>query len=259
LGTTGNVAVTGRRSFFYIYDSAADKEIMIPRILGRAEKSWERSVASPDGRTLALCGNDGYVVLFDTVRHCGMTHFKLNGSVRAITFTPDSSEIMASGSDGDVYRWDLRSSKCLERFTNQDGTITSSLAASSRLLAVGAESGVVNLYPEQRPETRTANGNSAALLATHAPVKSIMNLKTSADLVRFNTDGQILALSSRRETSALKLLHVPSRTVFANWPTTKTPLGYVWSLDFSPSSKFLVLGNDQGKCLLYKLLHYNAE
>jgi U3 small nucleolar RNA-associated protein 18 len=86
-----------------------------------------------------------------------------------------------------------------------------------------------------------------------------MNLKTSADLVRFNTDGQILALSSRRETSALKLLHVPSRTVFANWPTTKTPLGYVWSLDFSPSSKFLVLGNDQGKCLLYKLLHYNAE
>jgi hypothetical protein len=34
---------------FSVYDSAADKATTVPRILGRAEKSCERSVVSPDG------------------------------------------------------------------------------------------------------------------------------------------------------------------------------------------------------------------
>lgn len=245
--------VSGRRPFFYLYDAVAGKVDVVSRIAGRAEKSWERCAASPNGTTLALCGNDGYVVLFDAHRKTGMGSVKLNGSVRAVCFTPDGGEMIASGSDGDVYRWDLRAShKCLERFANNDGTVTSSLAASHRTLAVGAESGVVNLYSEQH---RSAHAPGAALGRT--PLKSVLNLKTAADVVRFNGDGQILAMSSRREKRALKLLHVPSRTVFSNWPTSNTPLGYVWSLDFSPASKFLAMGNDQGKCLLYKLTHYD--
>lgn len=151
---------------------------------------------------------------------------------------------MASGSDGDVYRWDLRTNKCLERFSNEDGTITSSLALSSGHLAVGAESGVVNLFQGSIGQSRK-------------PLKSIMNLHTSADALRFNSDGQILAMSTRRDKQTLKLLHVPTATVFANWPTSKTPLGYVWSMDFSPESKFLAIGNDKGKCLLYNLQHYS--
>jgi U3 small nucleolar RNA-associated protein 18 len=86
-----------------------------------------------------------------------------------------------------------------------------------------------------------------------------MNLHTSADYIRFNSDGQILAMATQREKHGLKLLHVPSKTVFSNWPTSKTPLGYVWSMDFSPTSKFLAIGNDKGKCLLYKLNHYDDK
>lgn len=237
--------VSGRRSFFYIYDAIAGKLDHIPRILGRAEKSWEKSVASPDGRTVAFCGNDGYVILYDTNSKKTRAELKLNGSVRAISFSVDGDHVLASGSDGDVYRWDLRSNKCLERFANEDGTITSSLALSSNRLAVGAESGVVNLFSGNVGQSRK-------------PLKSIMNLHTSADALRFNSDGQILALSSRREKESLKLVHVPTATVFSNWPTTKTPLGYVWSMDFSPESKFLAIGNDKGKCLLYSLQHYSA-
>jgi U3 small nucleolar RNA-associated protein 18 len=117
------------------------------------------------------------------------------------------------------------------------------LSASFKNLAVGAESGVVNLYSAHSKD----------------PIKSIMNLHTSADYTKFNHDGQILAFSSRREKHSMKLLHVPSATVFSNWPTTKTPLNYVWSMDFSPQSKFLAVGNDQGKCLLYKLNHYHND
>lgn len=55
---------------------------------------------------------------------------------------------------------------------------------------------------------------------------------------------------------SLKLVHSQSQTVFANWPTSKTPLGYVWSLDFSPTGEYMAVGNDKGKCLLYSVRHY---
>ena len=161
-------------------------------------------------------------------------------------------------------RWDVKSRRCVERFSNGDGTITSSLAASNAHLAVGAESGVVNLYSEHvvAQQQRRSRSHSSLLLSgvsAKAPLRSVMNLSTSADVLRFNHDGQILAMSSQREQHGLKLLHVPTRTVFSNWPTAQTPLGYVWSTRFSPKSRFLAVGNDKGKCLLYKINHYHDQ
>ena len=160
-------------------------------------------------------------------------------------------------------RWHIGSRRCVERFHNEDGTITSSLAISSNFLAVGAEGGVVNLYNDRQSSSitsRSGTGNIALTATTErTPLKSIMNLTTSADNVCFNHDGQILAMSTRRETNGLKLLHVPTATVFSNWPTSKTPLKYVWSMDFSPGSKYFAVGNDHGKCLLYRLKHYWDE
>jgi U3 small nucleolar RNA-associated protein 18 len=133
---------------------------------------------------------------------------------------------------------------------------------SNNFLAVAAESGVVNLYNDKQAPSRSSGGggHGVSLASTErTPVKSIMNLTTSADNVCFNHDGQILAMSTQRETNGLKLLHVPTATVFSNWPTSKTPLKYVWSMDFSPGSKYLAIGNDHGKCLLYRLKHYWDE
>jgi U3 small nucleolar RNA-associated protein 18 len=167
----------------------------------------------------------------------------------------------------DRSRWDVQSRRCIERFANEDGTITSCLAASSTRLAVGAESGVVNLYSEHHHQNRHQQYDPSSSLydkvgpngmTSKTPLKSIMNLHTSNDALTFNSDGQILALASRREQHGLKLLHVPSQTVFSNWPTSKTPLRYVSSIDFSPQSKFIAIGNDKGKCLLYKLKHYDS-
>lgn len=258
LGDTGKVVLSGRRNFFYIYDAVAGKVDLVPRIHGRDERSWENHTVSPDGSLIAFVGNDGYIVLVDSHSKQCVGNLKLNGSVRAITFSSDGSCIIASGSDGDIYRWDVKSRQCIERFSNGDGTITSSLASSSTALAVGAESGVVNLYSEH--DYRSRQYRSSSLLAgiqTKTPLKSIMNLHTSSDMVQFNGDGQILAMSSQREQHGLKLFHVPTRTVFSNWPTAQTPLGYVWSMKFSPKSKFLAIGNDKGKCLLYKINHYH--
>lgn len=260
-----NVIVSGRRPFFYLYDSIAGK-LSEHRILGRSEKSWERAVPSADGRTVAFLGNDGYIVLWDAHTKSVRSNntIKLNGSVRAVAFTPDHGSgtyLYASGSDGDVYVFDTRkANQCVERFANSDGTITSSLAVSpSNIIAVGAESGVVNLYSHDQHDDSRDSGTPYQLQSRISPVKSLFHITTGLDQLRFNDDGKILAFSSCRERDSLRLLHVESRTVFSNWPTSKTPLGYVYSMDFSPQSKFLAIGNDKGNCLLYQLNHYCSE
>ncbi|KAL9189770.1 hypothetical protein ACHAXT_009445 [Thalassiosira profunda] len=249
LGDTGSVVLSGRRPFFYVYDALSGNIQRIPGIVGRKERSLEKFSVSPDGRIIAFVGNDGYVILVDGKTRQWMGDLKMNGSVRAITFSGDGEDVLGSGSDGDVYRWHIGSRRCVERFHNEDGTITSALAASSNVLAVGSETTLP--LPARR---------GLSLASTErTPLKSIMNLTTSADNVCFNHDGQILAMATQRETNGLKLLHVPTATVFSNWPTSKTPLKYVWSMDFSPGSRYFAIGNDHGKCLLYKLRHYSDE
>jgi U3 small nucleolar RNA-associated protein 18 len=276
------VVVTGRRPFFYVYDTVADQVQQIPKIPNRYEKSWERCVVSPhDNHTIALLGNDGYIILYNIHQQkpCTTQPIKLNGSVRTVAFNPyNGNELLASGSDGDIYRYDIRytstNCKCLERFHNDDGTITSQIATSAQTFAVGAESGVVNLYHNNTATESMISPSSPSLLrglsitnttpsqySTHltpprTPIKSIMNIKTCVDTMTYNHDGDLLAISSRFEKDCLKLVHVPTGTVYSNWPTSNTPLGYVFSIDFSPNSNYIAIGNDQGKCLLYKLTHY---
>ena len=47
-------------------------------------------------------------------------------------------------------------------------------------------------------------------------------------------------------------VHLPSKTVFSNWPGPKTLKGHVTATDFSPSSSFFAVGNDKGKALLFR-------
>jgi U3 small nucleolar RNA-associated protein 18 len=258
LGDSGSVVMSGRRPFFYVYDAASGNVVRYHAAdFGSRERSLEKFAVSSDGKVIAFLGNDGYIILLDGVTRRWIGDLKMNGSVRAIAFSSDGEYIMGSGSDGDVYKWSVKSRRCVERFHNEDGTITSSMAVSNDrdMLAVGAESGVVNLYDNM---VSSSFPRSASMME-RTPIKSIMNLSTTADLVKFSGDGQILAMSTRREKNGLKLLHVPTSTVFSNWPTSKTPLKYVWSLDFSPGSKYFCAGTDHGKCLLYQLKHFWSD
>lgn len=83
---------------------SAGKVDFVPQILGREEKSWESHFVSPDGKTIALVGNDGYIVLLDPHSKQSTGFLKMNGSVRSIAFTPDGNELLASGSDGIINR-----------------------------------------------------------------------------------------------------------------------------------------------------------
>ncbi|CAN0023203.1 unnamed protein product [Choristocarpus tenellus] len=84
-----------------------------------------------------------------------------------------------------------------------------------------------------------------------------MSLTTAADIVKFNPDGQVMAIASSTKRDALKVVHMPTGMLFTNWPTERTPVRYPFAIDFSPSSGYLAVGNDRGQALLYRIRHYD--
>ncbi|KAL6178459.1 hypothetical protein ACLB2K_049977 [Fragaria x ananassa] len=114
------------------------------------------------------------------------------------------------------------------------------------LFAAGSDSGIVNIY-----------NRDEVLGGKRKPIKTIENLTTKVDFMKFNSDAQILAICSSMKKNSLKLVHVPSYTVFSNWPPQRQVLHYPRCLDFSPGGGFMAVGNAAGKVLLYKLHHYH--
>jgi U3 small nucleolar RNA-associated protein 18 len=130
--------------------------------------------------------------------------FKVNGTVRTLAWSPDSRYLLASGGDSQVYTWDLRASRCRACWNNDGGTPTSSMAVSPPMAtsglvgagggkeaftAIGAESGVVNLYSY-------GAGTAGPDSVRPSPRRAIMSLTTPVETLKFNPDGQILAMVS---------------------------------------------------------------
>lgn len=114
-------------------------------------------------------------------------------------------------------------------------------------LACGNDTGVVNIY-----------AGSELTLAKPKPTKQLMNLVTAVDTLKFSADGQALCMASSQAKDAMRVVHLPTCSVFSNWPTSQTPLHRVSCVEFSPSGAFLTIGNDRGKSLLYRVHHYTA-
>ena len=51
------------------------------------------------------------------------------------------------------------------------------------------------------------------------PEKIVLNLTTSVTDLKFNPSSEILAMASEVKENSVKLLHVPSMTVFSNFPS----------------------------------------
>ncbi|KAL3515601.1 hypothetical protein ACH5RR_022503 [Cinchona calisaya] len=242
------VIVSGRRKFFYSFDLVKAKVDKIGPLTGREEKSLEVFEVSPDSQTIAFLGNEGYILLVSSKSKELIGTLKMNGTVRSVTFTNDGRELLSSGGDGQVYHWDLRTRACFHKGVDEGCINGTSLCTSpnGNLFAAGSDSGIVNVY-----------NRDEFLGGKRKPTKTIENLTTKVDFMKFNHDAQILAICSSMKKNSLKLVHVPSFTVFSNWPPSNRTLHYPRCLDFSPHGGFMAMGNAGGKVLLYKLHHYH--
>ena len=87
------------------------------------------------------------------------------------------------------------------------------------------------------------------------PALRLLNLTTQVDVLRFSPDASLLAFASSRKREAIRIVHVPSATVYQNFPSTtgRSGFGYVTDVDFSPDGSKLACGNAHGQVLLYRL------
>ncbi|XP_057782045.1 U3 small nucleolar RNA-associated protein 18 homolog [Salvia miltiorrhiza] len=240
--------ISGRRKFAYSFDLVKAHVDKIGPLAGRDEKSLESFEVSPDSKTIAFLGNEGYILLVSSKTKELIGTLKMNGSVRSVSFTNDGQQLLSSGGDGQIYHWDLRTRSCFHKGVDEGCLTGTALSVSpvGNLFAAGSDSGIVNIY--KRDEF---------VGGKRKPLKVIENLTTKVDFMKFNTDAQILAISSRMKKNSMKLIHVPSLTVFSNWPPPNKAVHYPSCVDFSPHGGFMAVGNAAGKVLLYKLHHYN--
>ncbi|XP_029014453.1 U3 small nucleolar RNA-associated protein 18 homolog isoform X2 [Betta splendens] len=244
------VIATGMKNkMFYLYDMMEGRITPVNSIRGLNETRVKEFQVCPEGGTLLLTGTNGYLHLL-TLKTKEVVHsVKMNGSVSGAAFSSDGSKLFANSDEGEVYVWDMRSSRCMNRFADDGCVKGTSIAASrdSRLLACGSHSGVVNVYSLE----------SCLHSPNPKPLKSLMNLLTVVSSLTFNPTSDILAIASRAEDEAVRLIHLPSLTAFSNFGVTARKVIYRAScLDFSPHSGFFSLANNRGRALLYRLLHY---
>ncbi|KAJ7523130.1 hypothetical protein O6H91_18G038900 [Diphasiastrum complanatum] len=242
------VVASGRRNFYITYDMEHGKVDRMSPLIGRDEKSLESFEVCSDSRIIAFMGNEGYILLASLSTKQLVGTLKMNGSVRAMSFVNDGKELLSIGGDGEIYSWDLRMRRCIHKGKDEGCINATALTASSdgRLMSTGSDTGVVNIYNREE-----------FLRGVSKPAKTLMNLTTTVDIIKFNVDTQLMAICSRMKKNNLRLVHLPSYTVFHNWPTVKTPLQYVHSFDFSPGGGYLAAGNAAGKVLLYRLNYYD--
>mmetsp|Transcript_732 Transcript_732/g.769 ORF Transcript_732/g.769 Transcript_732/m.769 type:complete len:445 (-) Transcript_732:178-1512(-) len=244
------IIASGRKKHYYTYDLGKNQIQKITHIFGSDERDLTNMLVSPDGNYLVFLCKNGYILFLCMKTRRLLFKLKMNGTCEAGCFSSDGSILFTAGSDGEIYQWNVSQRRCIDKFVDEGNINTNTLAISpnSTYLASGSPSGVVNVY----------NVNAANHCAVEPkPLKSLMNLTTSTDDLCFNNSSEILAICSKWKANAVRLAHIPSFTVFANWPHANQKMKFTHSLAFSPSDEYLATGNDEGRAFLYRLKHYS--
>lgn len=237
-----------KSGYFYSYDMTSGKTLTHSFAKGKEKLRLERFSLSPDGQYIACNGPRGTVHVLDAETKELLFNLQMSDDVVTTAFSSDSEHLFAHGNGGRVFVWSLSTRKCVNKFVD-DGCITGTAVAVSpdgRLVATGSDVGVVNVY----------NAGDVLKTGHPKPVKALMNLTTEVTSLKFNATSELLAMSSSYKDNAIRCVHVPSLSVFSNFPHAGQMFSRVTELDVSPGSGYLAFGNNKGVANLQRLCYF---
>lgn len=211
-----------------------------------------------------------------TCRH-RMANADGTSSLSLATYTPPSAPSSSSGSSSASTAATAEASSGAEEAGSEAATAVTPQCyciPDVDYVCVGAMSGVATIF--QRPASASASGaassgGDASGESSFSLMKSVMNLTTKVTSMAFHPSGQLLAIASGEKKDQLKLVHLPTGSVYMNWPRLialskqqqaaepgrrASPLHRVTCVQFSPDGSRLAIGNGRGRVLLYQLNHF---
>ncbi|KAJ5762521.1 uncharacterized protein N7511_005903 [Penicillium nucicola] len=277
---TGNkIFASGRRRYFHIWDLDTGKVDKVNGTSDRKQeqKSMERFKLSPCGRYIGLVGTSrkggGLINVLDanTAQWIAQVRVDGRGGVADFAWWSDGEGMTVASKNGEVSEWDGRIGRVVARWVDAGAVGTTVLAlggrsgrahfGGDRWIAIGSSSGVVNIYDRREWATAYANASAAEREAAAqvgiprapTPARILDQLTTPISHLVFAPDGQMMVMASRWKRDALRLVHLPTCTVYRNWPTSNTPLGRISSVAISPNSEQLAVANEQGNIRMWEI------
>jgi U3 small nucleolar RNA-associated protein 18 len=238
---------------------------------------------SPDGRYMALRGSSrkggGVINILDarTLQWVTQARIESRGGVADFAWWSNGQGLVIVGKNGEVTEWSVEAG-VIGRW-NDEGAVGATVIAlggksgrehwigGDRWVAVGSSSGVVNVYDRRAWSEVDANNSTTSdanngIPRAPKPLRAIQNLTTPTSHLSFSPDGQVLAMGSRWKNNAMRLVHLPSATVYKNWPTQKTALGRITSIAWGNPSEdderegsfaLIAVGNEAGHVRLWEV------
>ncbi|KAF4469758.1 UTP18 Possible U3 snoRNP involved in maturation of pre-18S rRNA [Fusarium albosuccineum] len=263
------VFFAGRRKYFHHWDLQSGVVQKTTQILGHQieHKTMERFKLSPCGRYMAIVASTkkggGIINVLSTTSTQWIAAARLSSRNGIADFawwsTGDGMTIL--GKDGQVGEYSMESRSFLGVW-NDDGCVGGIVLAlgghqgptalgEDRWVAVGSNSGITNIY--DRNELIEHKADEVTIKERPTPTRVFEQLVTPITQIAFSPDGQLMAFGSQHKKDALRLVHLPTCTVYRNWPTEQTPLGRITAVAFGNQSDILAVGNDSGKIRLWEI------
>lgn len=260
----GKIFFSGRRRYFHTWDLESGAVQKVTRVYGHKEeqKSMERFKLSPCGRYMGLVGSSrkggGIINILDanTTQWIASARMEGKGGIADFAWWSNGEGLTVAGKGGEIGEWSVSENRFVGRWHDEGAVGTNIIAlggkhsnkelGGDRWIVVGSSSGVVNIYDRK-------SWVEGSMKERPEPTRRFMQLTTPTSCLEFSPDGQLLVISSKWKKDALRLIHLPSCTVYKNWPTSNTPLGRISAVAFSKDSDMVAVANEQGKIRLWEI------
>ncbi|KAJ9139193.1 Small nucleolar ribonucleoprotein complex subunit [Pleurostoma richardsiae] len=270
-----DIIFAGRRRYFHSWNLSSGVVTKVTQIYGHKleHKTMEHFRLSPDGRHMAIRSSSrkggGMLNVINAVTMQWVAQARLDsrGGIADFAWWRDGEGLTILGRDGHVAEWSMETRRTLGVWRDEGsvgGTVMTlggsggpDALGGDRWIALGSTSGVLNIYDRNELLVAVAAGGQGGpaveVKALPEPARRFEQLVTLVTAVAISPDGQLLAFGSRHKADAFRLAHLPSCTVYRNWPTQQTPLGRVTAVAFDAGSEVLAVGNDVGKIRLWEI------